>query len=40
MRPLNKEDIFNWRPKKTGQELKASIRKEIPLPTLKNLKKE
>ena len=26
IRPLNKEDIFNWRGKKAGQELKKSNR--------------
>ena len=34
MRPLSKEDIFYWRGKKAGQELKKIIRKEVPLPTL------
>ena len=30
VRPLNKEDIFNWRGKKAGTELKAQKRKEMP----------
>ena len=34
MRPLDKDDIFNWHGKKAGQELKKIIRKEVPLPTL------
>lgn len=32
IRPLNKEDIFNWRGKKAGQELKKSVRSAKPLP--------
>ena len=31
MRPLNKDDIFNWRGKKAGTELKVVARKEAPL---------
>ena len=38
IRPLNKEDIFVWRGKKAGQELKASIRRDVPLPTLQRKK--
>ena len=30
VRPLNKDDIFNWRPKKAGSELKASVHHEKP----------
>ena len=30
VRPLNKADIFNWRPKKAGQELKEVKRREAP----------
>ena len=30
VRPLNKEDIFNWRPKKAGSELKEQKRRELP----------
>ena len=37
IRPLNKDDIFHWRGKKAGQELKKSIQREPPLPTLKGL---
>ena len=32
IRPLNKEDIFNWRGKKAGQELKKSTRGAAPKP--------
>lgn len=32
IRPLNKEDIFEWRGKKAGQELKKSNRGTAPLP--------
>ena len=32
IRPLDKEDIFEWRGKKTGQELKKSNRSAVPLP--------
>ncbi|MBR5541255.1 MAG: hypothetical protein IKU64_02700 [Bacteroides sp.] len=35
IRPLNKEDIFNWRGKKAGQELKKSVRGAAPLPNKK-----
>ena len=31
VRPLNKDDIFNWRGKKAGTELKVVARKEAPL---------
>ena len=34
VRPLNKEDIFNWRGKKAGTELKVIKRKEAPLQRL------
>ena len=43
VRPLNKEDIFNWRGKGAGQELKKSTRGAAPLPNQKlfeNTKKE
>ena len=43
IRPLNKEDIFNWRGKGAGQGLKKSTRGEVPLPNQKlfeNIKKE
>lgn len=32
IRPLDKEDIFGWRGKKAGQELKKSNRSAVPLP--------
>ena len=32
IRPKNKEDIFNWRGKEAGQELKKSFRGTAPLP--------
>ena len=32
IRPLDKEDIFEWRGKKAGQELKKSKRSAVPLP--------
>jgi hypothetical protein len=35
VRPLDKDDIFNWRPKKEGTELKEVKRREPP----KNRKK-
>jgi len=34
VRPLNKEDIFNWRPKKAGSELKEQKRRELPKRTI------
>lgn len=34
IRPLDKDDIFNWRGKKAGEELKKISRREVPLPTL------
>lgn len=34
VRPLNKDDIFNWRGKKAGTELKIVKRKEAPLQRL------
>jgi lipopolysaccharide export system protein LptA len=33
IRPLDKEDIFEWRGKKAGQELKKSNRSAVPLPS-------
>ena len=30
VRPISKEDIFNWRPKKAGTELKESVRHAAP----------
>ena len=40
IRPLNKDDIFNWRAKKAGQELKKTTRKSVPLPNYDLLKKK
>ena len=34
VRPLDKDDIFNWRGKKGGTELKAVRRREAPLQIL------
>jgi len=39
IRPLNKDDIFEWRGKKAGQVLKNKGRKAIPLPNHELLKK-
>lgn len=35
VRPLDKNDIFNWRPKKAGSEMKEQKRREIPKRTKK-----
>ena len=35
IRPLNKDDIFNWRPKKAGTELKEQKQREAPKNKLK-----
>lgn len=34
VRPLNKDDVFVWRGKRKGQELKKIKRETVPLPTL------
>ena len=39
VRPLSKEDIFHWRGKRKGEELKKISRGSIPLPTLDRFKK-
>ena len=45
VRPLSKDDVFNWRGKKQGTELVYQQRKPMPLPnrglqnTIKNSKK-
>ncbi|MEG1861047.1 MAG: OstA-like protein [Bacteroidaceae bacterium] len=39
IRPLSKEDLFEWRGKKKGTELKQSIRREVPLQNLNTVKK-
>ena len=36
IRPRDKFDLFEWRPKAAGTELKAEIRRTAPLQTLKN----
>ncbi len=38
VRPLDKDDIFNWRPKQAGSELKQSVRHEAPRQSLDKLK--
>lgn len=40
IRPLSKEDIFNWRGKKAGEELTKTSRKSIPLPNRDLIKKK
>lgn len=40
IRPQNKDDIWEWRPKKAGTELKPTVRREAPLQKIKNLKKK
>ena len=37
IRPLDKDDIFNWRPKKGGSEIKPEKRRSAPLQHLKPL---
>ncbi len=39
VRPLSKDDIYNWRGKGFGKELKVQKRDKIPLPTLDRFKK-
>lgn len=39
IRPLNKDDIFDWRPKKSGTELKVTTRRKPPMQTLDKIKK-
>ena len=34
IRPLNKDDIFVWRPKKAGTELKTSLKRKAPIQKL------
>ncbi|MCF0195738.1 MAG: hypothetical protein HUK03_00555 [Bacteroidaceae bacterium] len=38
VRPLDKMDIFNWRPKKAGTELKAIVRRKAPQQKLEDIK--
>ena len=35
IRPLSKDDLFEWRRKRQGTELKASVRREAPVQVLK-----
>ena len=39
VRPRSKEDIFNWRRKAQGLELKVIRKDRVPLPTLDRFKK-
>lgn len=40
VRPLNKDDIFNWRPKQAGSELKQTVLRQAPRQSLDALKKK
>ena len=40
IRPLDKNDIFVWRPKKAGTELKTSYKHKAPLQSLDQIKKK
>lgn len=40
IRPVDKNDIFEWRPKKAGSELKESIRHSAPKQKLSDIKKK
>lgn len=40
IRPKDKDDIFNWRPKRAGTELKASYKHKAPLQSLDKIKKK
>lgn len=40
IRPIDKDDIFNWRGKKAGTELKQSVRREAPRQRLKDINKK
>ena len=40
IRPLNKDDIFEWRPKKAGTELKESVRHAAPKQKLSDIRKQ
>lgn len=40
LRPMNKYDIMVWRGKSEEQKLKTTVRREVPLPSLKGLIKE
>jgi hypothetical protein len=39
-RPRSKEDIFNWRGKKSDMQLKVIKKDNIPLPTLERFKEK
>jgi len=39
VRPVDKNDIFNWRPKKAGSELKKSVEHKKPKASLDNASK-
>jgi hypothetical protein len=36
IRPLNKNDLFHWRPKRKGTELKTTHRRQAPLQHLQH----
>ena len=38
--PVDKDDVFNWRPKKAGTEMKESVLHEAPTQKLDELKKK
>ena len=38
IRPLSKDDLFEWRGKRKGTELKQSVRREVPLQHLNDIK--
>ena len=40
IRPLDRYDIFEWRPKKAGTELKESVRHVAPKQKLSDIKKK
>lgn len=40
IRPIDKDDIFNWRGKKAGTELKQSVRREAPRQRLRDINKK
>ena len=39
IRPLHKDDVFEWRGKKSGTELKESVRHIAPQQKLSNIKR-
>jgi hypothetical protein len=40
IRPLDKNDLFVWRPKNAGTELKESVRHSAPKQRLSDIKKQ